>query len=132
MLSIQNAIEGIKSTVEKIINPDASRLALLNREQIEALIDRFPEEEIILREDIRRRFEKALGRNIPENRDWFEIENLFEFYFSNRNGHLYNSGDAYQYAAKELNYSIELLKRVMKCVGKGEALEMQRSGIKPS
>lgn len=114
----------IKQIIEKIFSPRAekTRLITLNRERVEELISQFPEDEVLLRQDLLKRFEKMNGKKIPGNLSWFEIRDLFEAVFKVNTG---PSGDkrAYQILSEGLGYSIELLTEVMHCVGRSQQFE---------
>lgn len=148
MLSLQNTFEGLKNKTEKILglNDKKAQVAVLTRDQIEILVNDFlnfnsPKEvkrsenvfyknEALLREDLLRRFKKILpGNNIPENTNWFQIQNLFEKFFTkNGFGRMNDAEKEYENLAEKMGYSVELFKKIMHCVGKSHCLRLSTSG----
>lgn len=112
----------IKQIIEKIFSPRAekTRLITLSRKRVEELIRQFPENEALLRQDVLRRFEKALGCPLSKDLNWFEVENLFEAVFK-----LNTNERAYQILSEGLGYPREMLTKVMHCVGQGEHHEIK-------
>ena len=139
MTSVGNALDSSKTKAKKIFYPSEERvrLAELERETVRDLVCRFPENEHLLRQDVRNRFQELLKREssnapgwhtsrrmeakLPEDPNWFEVEGLFENEI--RRAGSFNPEEM----AKKLGYSVELLREVMICVGKGETFETKQS-----
>jgi hypothetical protein len=132
MLFVEKTFHGLKELAEKIIPflEKKEKIATLSREQIEEVIGLFPKTEEVLRNDIRKRFAQALDREIPENISWFELENLFERYFSGKNGWGGSEKEAYRKLSRDLDYPLPLLKKVMSCVGKGQVFQNRQATAK--
>ncbi len=147
MLSIQETFTGIKSKAEKILGLDKkSELALLTRDRVEDLVNGFLkyysidqlngnealfyQNEAQLRQDVIRRLRRILPDHILEDSNWLDVQNLFEKFFSK--GGLLVKGDdeeVYKDLAERMEYSVDLLKKIMYCVGRSQRLGIKTSGV---
>lgn len=129
MLSINNAFTSIKTGTERLFNHpqiEEERIATASRERLIDLISGFPDTDRMLREELRSRFGNALKKELHENLDWLEIQNLFELAFSNSSLWSKEEEMAYNTLSQQLDCSIEMVKEAMKCVGMGMSMEDQK------
>lgn len=128
MPSLNNALTSIKNGTERLFNPriGEERIATANRERLMDLVSGFPDTDQMLREELRSRFGNALKKELHENLDWLEIQNLFELAFSNSSLWSREEKMAYNTLSQQLGCSVEMVKEAMKCVGAGMRMEDEK------
>ncbi len=126
---------GILKSIITFFSPRAevktTHLVELSREKTEKLIgvlkenkegEELDEESLnLLRQDILRRFEEMNGKVVSGDLNWAQVQELFETVFRP------NADEkARQILSEGLDYSGELLTKVMSCIGAGQQSDVKK------